>query len=367
MLLGFGNRGSVSYSGPTYIAIRSGKHSSSTALSHASDFEKLLNLKEFDEITRCGVDQLVKPIVIFTVDGGPDENPRYQKVIQLAIHHFVHHNLDGLFLATNAPGRSAFNRVERKMAPLSKELSGLVLPHDHFGTHLDNSGRTIDVELEKKNFEHAGKVLAEIWSNLVVDQFPCISEYVDPSKSELLQAELVKKDQKWFDNHVRTSQYLTQIVKCLDESCCSKLRSSYFSVVPGRFLPPPLPISQTSEGLKIPERSKNESYFFPSLFVSQSLKLDDLVPRSVKAHKIIPYDLYCPSIQSSLNDRVCKICHLYFASIVMLRSHVAQHKKETAMSSKRIRPTRIAARLQREMMVILANQENEESVDWFEE
>ncbi|KZR97817.1 Uncharacterized protein APZ42_007100, partial [Daphnia magna] len=90
-------------------------------------------------------------------DGGPDENPRYQKVIQIAIHHFVNHNLDGLFVATNAPGRSAFNRVERKMAPLSKELSGLILPHDHFGTHLDNSGRTIDDELEEKNFEHAGK------------------------------------------------------------------------------------------------------------------------------------------------------------------------------------------------------------------
>ena len=87
----------MSYSGLTYIAIRSGKHSSSTALSHAFDFQKLLDLKEFAEITRCGLDQLVKPIVIFTVDGGPDENPRYQKVIQIAIHHFVHHNLDGLF------------------------------------------------------------------------------------------------------------------------------------------------------------------------------------------------------------------------------------------------------------------------------
>ena len=142
----------MSYSGLTYIAIRSGKHSSSTALSHAFDFQKLLDLKEFAEITRCGLDQLVKPIVIFTVDGGPDENPRYKKVIQIAIHHFVNHNLGGLFVATNAPGRSAFNRVERKMAPFSKELSGLILPHDHFGTHLDNSGRTIDDELEEKFF-----------------------------------------------------------------------------------------------------------------------------------------------------------------------------------------------------------------------
>lgn len=46
----------------------------------------------------------VKPIVIFTVDGGPDENPRYQKVIDVAIHHFVQHDLDTLFVAKNAPG-----------------------------------------------------------------------------------------------------------------------------------------------------------------------------------------------------------------------------------------------------------------------
>jgi hypothetical protein len=135
-----------------YIAIRSGKHSSSTELSHAIDFETLLDLKEFAEITRCGLDQLMKPIVIFTVDGIPDENPRNKKCFQIAIHHFVNHNLDGLFVTTNAPGRSAFNRVERKMAPLSKELSDLISPHDDFGTHLDNSGRTIDDELEEKIF-----------------------------------------------------------------------------------------------------------------------------------------------------------------------------------------------------------------------
>ena len=38
---GLGNREAVGYSGPTYIAIRSGKHSSSTAFSHGLDFKKL--------------------------------------------------------------------------------------------------------------------------------------------------------------------------------------------------------------------------------------------------------------------------------------------------------------------------------------
>jgi len=42
---GLGNKEAVSYSGSIYIAIRSGKHSSSTALSHGLDFERLLHLR----------------------------------------------------------------------------------------------------------------------------------------------------------------------------------------------------------------------------------------------------------------------------------------------------------------------------------
>ena len=366
---GLGDRQAVGYSGPTYIAIRSGKHSSSTAYSHAFDFEKLLLLPEFDSITKSGVERLVKPVVVFTVDGGPDENPRYQKVIKVALHHFVKHDLDALFIATNAPGRSAFNRVERKMAPLSKELSGLILPHDQFGSHLDNRGQTIDSDLEKKNFAFAGTVLAEIWSKMVVDNFPTVAEYVNPGTSELLEEELLNKDQNWCDVHIRSSQYFAQIVKCADLQCCSKPRSSYFNIVQERFLLPPLPLVQTSEGLRVPERSGDMASHtnFPSLFLAQSLKIDHLIPRSANKYKQIPYDLYCPSVQSSLNDRVCKTCNQYFASIVMLRIHSAQHKQVAAAPARRVRPTRLAARRQREMMVIIANQENGESVDWFDE
>lgn len=42
----------VTYSGPTYVAIRSGKHSSSTAASHALDFNTLLSLPEFEDLTK---------------------------------------------------------------------------------------------------------------------------------------------------------------------------------------------------------------------------------------------------------------------------------------------------------------------------
>ena len=341
---------------------------SSTAFSHGLDFEKLLTLKEFDAITRSGIDQLIKPILVATVDGGPDENPRYQKVISVAIHHFLQYNFDAVFIATNAPGRSAFNRVERKMAPLSKDLAGLILPHDQYGSHLNEKGITIDSELEKTNFKFAGATLAEIWSQLTVDNFPTVAEYIDPSKSEIQEQNLMTRDQKWFDVHVRTSQYFTQIVKCADNMCCSKPRSSYFNVVTERFLPPPLPLVQTSDGLKIPERATDgTSHKFPSLFAAQSLKVKGILPRSSNIYPVIPYDLYCPSIQSALGDRICKKCHTYFGSLVMLRNHYATHKQELMILPKHIRPQRVAARRQRELMVITMSEENGESVDWMDE
>ena len=55
----------------------------------------------------------IKAVRIITCDGGPDKNPRYEKTIACGIDQFINSELNALFVATNAPGRSAFNRVER--------------------------------------------------------------------------------------------------------------------------------------------------------------------------------------------------------------------------------------------------------------
>lgn len=112
-----GRKEAVTYSGPTYIAIRRGKHSSSTAATHAKDLNKLLTLDDFKNLA-LGKDGKVKPVTILSVDGGPDENPRYNKVISNGISHFKEYD-------------SAFNRVERRMAPLSRELATVVLPYEY--------------------------------------------------------------------------------------------------------------------------------------------------------------------------------------------------------------------------------------------
>ena len=58
----------------------------------------------------------------------------------------------------------AYNIAERRMAPLSHDLAGLILPHDHFGSHLNDSGETVNVDLEDLNFRKAGQILAETWN-----------------------------------------------------------------------------------------------------------------------------------------------------------------------------------------------------------
>lgn len=72
-----GDPRAVTYSGPTYITIRSGKHSSSTARSHAKDFQMLMENDNFASYCKRP-DFTFKPIVMITVDGGPDENPRFE-------------------------------------------------------------------------------------------------------------------------------------------------------------------------------------------------------------------------------------------------------------------------------------------------
>lgn len=58
-------------------------------------------------------------------------------------------------------GQSAYNAVERRMAPLSRDLTGLILPHAFYGSHLDGQGKTVDEKLEELNFAKAGTVLGK--------------------------------------------------------------------------------------------------------------------------------------------------------------------------------------------------------------
>ena len=55
---------------------------------------------------------------------------RYDSVQSHIIDHFIKFDLDSCFVVTHAPHQSAYNIVERRMAPLSHDLAGLILPHE---------------------------------------------------------------------------------------------------------------------------------------------------------------------------------------------------------------------------------------------
>jgi hypothetical protein len=101
-----------------------------------------------------------KPVLLFSVDGGPDENTRHCKNILQYARYFFDNDLDYMSVRTHAPNQSAYNLVERSMAPFSKYLAGVILPADTHGKHINGSGVIIDAEMCRKNFSSAaGTVL----------------------------------------------------------------------------------------------------------------------------------------------------------------------------------------------------------------
>ena len=307
--------GRVTYSGPTSISIRSGKHDSSTAASHVADFDVLVSLDIFKNVA-CTNGGLVKPIVIITVDGGPDENPRYPKTLNAAYKLFTKHNLDAFFIACHAPGHSAYNAVERRMAPLSHDLSGLILPHDHFGSHLDANGKTIDQNLEKANFKKAGEILAEVWGQAVIDGYNVHAQYVEPSSTS---TNLPSPSVNWCWNHVQQSQYFLQIIKCNDVTCCGARRTNYNELFPKRFIPAPVPFISHEAGV-MAAAIGSSSGTYGSLF--QRLALIGLEPDH--SYSSMPFDLYCPSVAGRISKRIC-FCGKYFPSQAAMKKHKVVH------------------------------------------
>lgn len=172
--------GTVLTNGPTYISIRSVKHDRTSIDCEEIDFERVVKAKEFEKTARNHIGE-VKPIIIMHVDNiDPVDYTRFSKTLYHSIKKFKKYNLDAFILVTQAAGQSAFGIVERRLALLSHDLSGLVLPHNYFGTHLNMSGMTIDADLEKRNFKKTGETLAEVWSMNMIDRQPVVAEYIEP-------------------------------------------------------------------------------------------------------------------------------------------------------------------------------------------
>ena len=158
------------------------------------------------------------------------------------------------------------------MAPLSKYLSGIILQHDTFGSHLDGSGKTVDLELEVKNFFAAMEVVSEVWSENVIDSYPVDCKPVEIGCKFIPD----EPDSKWVAKHVVQGRYMKQIVKCVDTTCCSPFKTNWSEVFPTRFIPPPVPCQFGPRGLQVIEISDYK----------EKLKLDSKESVSMESAKI---------------------------------------------------------------------------------
>ena len=131
---------------------------------------------------------------------------------------------------------------------LSKGTNGVILPFDAYGTHLSASNKTIDMELEIKRFKAAGEIVAEIWSESIIDGHPVKAAYIDSQEPSIDTTESERRKRV----HVQQSQYMLQIIKCNDQSCC-KFLTNYRTYFLERFLPPPVPLKSMVDGLEISE------------------------------------------------------------------------------------------------------------------
>jgi hypothetical protein len=176
-----------------------------------------------------------------------------------------------------------------------------------------------DIFLEKKNFSKAGHVLAELWSETSIDGHPVVATYVDPdSFTPVINLDT---SEEWKAIHVRQSQYCLQIVKCRDLKCCQAPRSSILDILPDRFIPPPIRYVRQDSG-PAPAPIESEEGRFGSL--GQHFLLKALDPNTEFLQ--MPFDLYCPSIQDKMAQRIYGRCGLYFSTVLALNNHRKLHR-----------------------------------------
>ena len=147
------------------------------------------------------------------------------------------------------------------------------------------------MELEKKNFKAAGEILAESWSESIINGHPIKARYGDPQERSIDTTET----EAWKNVYVQQSQYMLQIVKCTDQRCCN-FRTNYLTYCPERFLAPPVPLKCTVDGLEISGGK------FGSLF--QAIFWGKYADKC--------FDKFCPSLQkvdkngkSTIQKRTC--------------------------------------------------------------
>lgn len=130
-------------------------------------------------------------------------------------------------------------------------------------------------------------------------------------------------------------------------------------MLPDGFLLPPYPLNQTKNGPVIPDFSEKNMKFAPLL-----LRMSLNKKPSHNKFSQIPYDMYCPSVQESINDRTCSVCHVYFSSKKGMKNHKKNLHGKSQSKEGKIRPLRVLRKRRGEVLCRLSETGERE---WFDE
>ena len=313
-----GRQDAVTYTGPTVVRIRSGKHDTADSETHRFDLLEIMNsnVPYIQKITNTPQGSL-KRILLLRADNGPDEAPRNPSTQKSMIRVFVKLELAFLFLISLPSGLSPYNPVERRMKYLSSEMTGTILDHEHFGSHLNSNRETVNHELELKNFQHCGEHLSKLFNEMVYDGFPTNARYVDPKeKPETFQ----DMTGDWENTHVRRSKYCLQIVMCGNPECCPNrpkhLMSLLRPILPNGFIPPPSKLATKFNEGNFPLQLKMDAVKDRKIpFVPLGLRV--LYPTEAYT----PFDSLLPSMQSKIKKCICDQCKIQFPSFSQMLVH----------------------------------------------
>lgn len=125
----------------------------------------------------------------------------------------------------------------------------------------------------------------------------------------------------WKQRHVKQSQYLMQIVKCANIDCCKPVRTNIRDFLKDQFLPAPIPLVRSTQGLKLGKLEDKNAHFYD---LSTRITCEFLLDYPMKC-----YDKYCPSTQHKLTDPdfTCTVCGDYFVTKVAAKSHKKVHSR----------------------------------------
>ena len=188
---------------------------------------------------------------------------------------------------------------------------------------MDNGGKTIDEELEKKNFEAAGDILADLWDGMEIDGYKVHAEFVEKEVEE--EVKQYKASAVFRSRHVLETQYMTVYLKCDDRSCCSPPQTNVDIFFPNRRIPALIPTQLSPSGpvaLELEKEVFKKNVTFPNIFARIVLE-KELAPENLKTkyNGNIPYDVYFPTLQHIVDSRTCAVCGKYHATKKSLNLH----------------------------------------------